>query len=145
MELSKNKILPHQIQKKAREIVEKWSRIVWDINTSYCDIESGNIMYEMTFKNKKRRNSDRELDSPDKSSKENIEGEFIPENLKVAGELPTKKENSLDIYSHARIPKKGLFDFTKKPTINLNISRDEGIKMKINYFECKSGGRKKNE
>ena len=145
MDLSKNKTLPHQIQKKAREIVEKWSRIIWDINTNYSHIDSENINYEMTFKNKRRRNSDEEVESSFIKSKEIFDSEKIQEHIKDGDMLVKKENNNLDIYSHAKIPKKGLFDFTKKPVSNLNISRDENIKMKMNYFESKTGGRKKKE
>ena len=51
-----------------------------------------------------------------------------------------------EIYNHAKIPKKGLFDFTKKPISNIDETKlDDGNKVKYNYFfDTKKKGRKKN-
>jgi transcription factor SPN1 len=131
MELSKTSKVSKQIQKKARELVEKWSRIVWDINTNYSDIDTENRTYESLYRKKRCINED---DSDDESRKENTSASAV------------KKENPNDIYSHAKIPKKALFDFTHKPVSNVSESKDEMVKHRYNLFDKRSkGGRKKNE
>lgn len=139
MELSKSTKVSKQIQNKAKDLVEKWSRIVWDINTNYSDIDSENRMYEMIYQRNKRNRS--EDGSDDEYRKENIEG---VENKKE--ESVTNKRES-DLYSHARIPKKGLFDFTIKPESNISDTKPEELaRLRYNYFDSKKkGGRKKNE
>jgi hypothetical protein len=133
MDLSKNMKDSKTIQKKAKDLVEKWSRIVWDINTNYTDIESENRMYEMVYRKKPRYDGEEDDD------------EFGKENLQGNKDVVMKRDN--DLYSHAKIPKKGLFDFTVKPMSNINsVDKMELVKLKYNIFEKrKTGGRKKNE
>jgi transcription factor SPN1 len=127
MEISKNHKISKPIQKKARDIVEKWSRIVWDINTNYSDIDSENRTYESIYRKRRR------LDEDDEDSNE--------ENLPPS---TGKKENPNDIYSHAKIPKKALFDFTHKPISNVSDTKQDEVRIRHNFFEKRNkGGRKK--
>jgi len=136
MELSKNMKESKNIQNKARELVEKWSRIVWDINTNYCHIDQENQMYEMIYRKKRYRD---DLIDNEYKSKENNDISEITEVNKY------KRDN--DLFSHAKIPKKGYFEFTRKPESNLNDSKnDELIKIKHNFFDNKKKvGKKKFE
>jgi transcription factor SPN1 len=131
MDISKNMTISKSIQKKARDLIEKWSRIVWDINTNYADIDSENRVYQMIYSKKRNRSEDEE-DSD------------------VQEEVHKKKDGDIhkeDIYSHAKIPKKALFDFTIKPSYNLTETKvNDTSKIKLNYFSTKTGsGKKKKE
>jgi len=128
MEISKNPKMSKPLQKKARDIVEKWSRIVWDINTNYSDIDSENRTYESIYR-KKRRHGDDEEDSNDEESQPR----------------QAKKENLNDIYSHAKIPKKALFDFTLKPIGNVSDNKQGEIRIRHNLFDKRNKGGRKNE
>jgi len=121
MEISKNFIHSKQIQKKAADTVEKWSRIVWNINTNYNDIDTENSAYQRVYK--KRRQ--------DQENRSDEEEEKNPSN-----EIKVKKET---IYSHARIPKKGMFDFTVKPVSNILDNKTEDLsRLRYSYFDKKN-------
>jgi transcription factor SPN1 len=106
-ELSKNMKDSKAIQKKANDMVTKWSRIIWEINTDYSNIEEENQNYKQVFINRKRQRD--VLD----------EDEEREEDEKV------KKEENKDasMYKHAMIPKKGYFDFTERPVANINEAK----------------------
>ena len=130
-----------QITKKASDIIEKWSRIIWDINTNYSDIELENKHYLSVFSNRKiRRNEIEEIEENDEDRKVNLENDF-PKQKKALS-----VGNTMDIYSHAKIPKKSLFDFTRKPEnpeFN-NSSKTNSINRARFYFsEKKKNGRSK--
>ena len=145
MDISKNMKESKPIQRKAADIIEKWSRIVWDINTNYSDVDSENRMYKEMCNNGKKRRVD-ESDDESEGNK-NSDNDSLNENgEKKQKEEPVKKEP--DIYSHARIPKRALFDFMKKPVSNLSDSKnDDTVKSRYNFFDQKKivGGRKKKE
>ncbi len=131
MELSKSPDLPKNIKKMARELVEKWSRVVFDISTSYSDIDSENLRYEQVYGKRKRDREEDEFSSDEE--KENIKSQKI--------------ETSRKYESSGIIPKKGLFDFTIKPKSNLDHNKSENSFSygRINFFDTKKGGRKKSE
>jgi transcription factor SPN1 len=96
MHLSKNMKESKPIQKKANEIIEKWTRIIYNINTNYADIESGNKAYQNIYLQKKK-----------KRDEEN------------------EHKHGASIYGHARIPRKTLFDFTERPVSNISEYKNE--------------------
>lgn len=134
------------IQKKAHEIIEKWSRIVWDINTDYSDIDLENKFYKSVFSSKKRNRENNFLD-------ENNEKDEDEQDKNEEGQEKIKEKNkklassNINIYSHAKIPKKALFDFTVKPEYNeTESSKLQAIsKSKFQFGEKKKSGRRKAE
>jgi transcription factor SPN1 len=127
MDISKNFHHSKAIQKKASEIVEKWSRIVWGINTNYNDIDTENLAYQRIYLKKRKREED-------EGSSSEEEGE---EKKGSKTEERVKKEQN--IYSHARIPKKGLFDFTVKPVSNLVDNKGDDLsRLRYSYFDKKN-------
>lgn len=127
------------ITKKTSDIIEKWSRIIWDINTNYSDIELENKSYLSVFSNRKVRRTDIDLNEENEDRKVSLEND-----------LPEKKKgllvgNNKDIYSQAKIPKKSLFDFTKKPENSEfgNSSKSSSINRARFYFSEKFTEKKK--
>ena len=140
MELKQGNI-SKQITKKANEIVERWSRIIWDINTNYSDIEMENKNYLAVYSNKKTKRDEIEEVEEQEDCKVNKEKE-----------LPKQKKslsagNSMDIYSHAKIPKKSLFDFTMKPDSSEfnNLKSTSMNRARFYFSEKKKSGRTKSE
>lgn len=143
MDISKHMKQSKPIQRKAHDIIEKWSRIVWDINTNYSDVDSENRMYkEMCQRGKKRRAEDLDEESDGKNS----DNDSLNENgeKKIKEDIPRKEP---DIYSHARIPKRALFDFMLKPVFNIyDRKNDDTGRSRFNFFDKKKGaGRKRKE
>jgi hypothetical protein len=128
MDLSKNMKESKVIQKKANDIVGKWSRIIWEINTDYANIDAEIQNYKQLFTGKKRQ---RDVDDRDE-----LEDEFKEEEVKARRE--ESKDNN--IYKHAMIPKKGMFDFVEKPMPNINESK---ILENKNRFHTLFGGKNK--
>lgn len=148
------------IVKKASDIIEKWSRIIWDINTNYSDIELENQHYLSVFSNKKRNRNGMEIGEFDEEIMSNNDNEDRKVNLENENKLmpkdPRKKGLSasqggnsiMDLYAHAKVPKKSLFDFTRKPinTEMNNYSKNNSMSRARFYFsEKKKSGRAKNE
>lgn len=131
MDLAKNMKYSRMIMKKANNLIQKWSRIVYRINIDYSDIESENMRYKEIFEQEKENYDEEEEEENDDEKKKS---EDAPDIMK-----------EYEIYNHAKIPKKGLFDFTKKPISNIDESKiDDGNKVKYNYFfDTKKKGRKK--
>ncbi len=127
MDISKNLKESKNLQRKAKGLVEKWSRVVWDINTNYSSIDLENRNYEMIYQIGKRS---RQWEESEEENKENLE-------IKTAGRKDSLNKREVDVYSHAKVPKKGLWDFTIKPTVNLVSSKDEYSRIKYNFFEKK--------
>jgi hypothetical protein len=123
MNLSKNMKESKVIQKKATEIIERWSRIVWNINTNYADLDSENRNYHNIFLSNKRNRDDGIEES--KSKKD--------------------EKHEANIYRHARIPKKTLFDFTVKPISNIgDFKQEDSFKNIQSLFNSRNvPGRKK--
>ena len=132
MDLAKNMKYSRMIMKKANHLIQKWSRIVYRINIDYSDIESENMRYKEIFEQDKDNYDEEEEEDNEDEKKKN---EDAPDIMK-----------EYEIYNHAKIPKKGLFDFTKKPISNIDETKlDDGNKVKYNYFfDTKKKGRKKN-
>jgi len=143
------------MQKKASELIEKWSRIVWDINTNYSDFEAENKHYKAIFANRKRQrdlnfidNEDSENRFNDESKRGNLDNQ---RNRDEGGNVKEKAKNlassHLNEYSHAKIPKKALFDFIVKPDFNENdFSHNPSLmRSKFVFGEKKKAGRHKGE
>ena len=141
-DLSKNMKYSKNIIKKANDLIQKWSRLVYGINIDYSDIESENMKYKEIFNNVRKRGGD-----DDEEEIEEEENEDEDEKKKTNDKDNTSNDimKEYEIYNHAKIPKKGLFDFTKKPISNIDETKvDEGNKVKYNYFfDGKKKGRKK--
>jgi transcription factor SPN1 len=110
MNISKNLKESKQIQKKASDLIEKWTRIVYNINTNYADFESGNSNYQTIYLQRKKKR-DEEIDM----------------------------RPGDNIYGHARIPKKTLFDFTRKPMSKISeLKTDDKIKNIHSLFNTRN-------
>lgn len=135
------------ISKKASEIVEKWSRIVWNINTDYSDIDLENKYYKLIFSHKKRNRLDCIDPYDNEESKENASDYTLKNVIKNDKKDSTGINQNLNIYSHAKIPKKALFDFTIKPKFNEseNTSGPTVLKSKFHFGEKPKSGRHKVE
>jgi transcription factor SPN1 len=120
MELSKNMKDSKPIQKKANDIVSKWSRIIFEINTDYSNIEEENLNYKQVFISRKRQ---REFEDKEEQGEDDVN----EEDVKVKKE--ENKESSM--YKHAMIPKKGYFDFTERPVPSVNESKMSESKNKF--------------
>ena len=122
MDLSKNKNFPNDIQRKAKNLIEKWLRTIYNINIDYSDFESSNQKYiELIKKNK----------GSDEDNSNNEEDDDEDNKDKVMDDIEMKndifKEN--EIYNMSRVPKKGLFDFIKKPISKFDKSKvDDNVK-----------------
>ena len=122
MDLSKNKNFPNDIQRKAKNLIEKWLRTIYNINIDYSDFESSNQKYiELIKKNK----------GSDEDNSNNEDDEDEDNKDKVMDDIEMKndifKEN--EIYNMSRVPKKGLFDFIKKPISKFDKSKvDDNVK-----------------
>ncbi len=144
-----------QIKKKASEIVEKWSRIVWDINTNYSDFEAENKHYKTIFSNRKRNRESNFMDNdesenPYRNSRNYVENKLPKEEIDMKGKVEKNKNlanSHMNEYSHAKIPKKALFDFTVKPEFNENefLHKPSLIKNKFVFGEKKKPIRHKGE
>jgi hypothetical protein len=144
-----------QIQKKASELIEKWSRIVWDINTNYSDFEAENKHYKAIFSNKKRQRDINFLDNEDSENRFNDNNKNgnadNQRNREEGGNVKEKGKNLasslLKEYSHAKIPKKALFDFVVKPEFNENefSHKPSILRSKFVFGEKKKSGRNKGE
>lgn len=139
-----------QIQKKASEIIEKWSRIVWDINTNYSDFDAENKHYKAIFSNKKRQRDMNFLDNEDNENRfdDNIKSKNDSQQGENRKEKTKKLASShMNEYSHAKIPKKALFDFVVKPDYNENeFSHKPSImRSKFVFGEKKKSGRHKGD
>lgn len=145
------------IQKKASELIEKWSRIVWDINTNYSDFEAENKHYKAIFSNRKRQRDLNYLDNEDSENRFNNNENYKSgnaDNTRNRNEDGNGKEKAkklasshLNEYSHAKIPKKALFDFIVKPDYNeTEFSHKPSLmRSKFVFGEKKKGGRNKGE
>lgn len=137
MELSKNMKYSKNIQRKASDLIQKWSRIVYSINIDYSDIETENLKYKEIFQSNNKKDYDEEDEDDDIETRKEEEKEIAQDRAK-----------ELEIYNHAKIPKRGLFDFIKKPKSNIDESKiDESKKFRYNVFDKnkKGPGRKKND
>jgi len=145
------------IQKKACELVEKWSRIVWDINTNYSDFEAENKHYKAIFSNRKRQRDSHFLENEESENRfgsfnnsQNRNENFKRDesgSLKVNEKSKNLASSHLNEYSHAKIPKKALFDFIVKPEYNdIDFSHKPSIiRSKYVFGEKKNSGRHKGE
>jgi hypothetical protein len=128
-----------QITKKTTDIIEKWSRIIWDINTNYSDIELENKSYLSVFSNRKLRRNDIDEIEENEERKVGLENEFLNKKKSLLG------GNNMDIYSQAKIPKRSLFDFTKKPENSEfeNSLKSNSMNRARFYFSDKFSEKKK--
>lgn len=81
------------IKNKAKDLFEKWARLIWDINTNYSVMDYDNSACARIFGNKKRQRTD--------SESKKFEDEEILQNA--------RKKNS------TYIPRKDCFDFVVYP------------------------------
>jgi hypothetical protein len=148
MELSNSPKMSKPIIRIAKDLIQKWSRIVWDININYSDIDSENKMYKHIFQRGKRRRVDEEDDDEENLENANESHSGGEENINIHQTEKKEKQSEgkeTEIYGHAKIPKKGLFDFTLKPVSNISdVKSEELMKVRYNFFDKKNkGGRKK--
>jgi len=114
-ELSKSK-LSKEIIKLAHNLVQKWSRLIWDININYNEIESENKNYlNLTMKKRRRGEEDEDEDEP----QEEVNNQEATLKKKQSNDSDNFGIADSNIYRKATIPRKALYDFTKKPKVNI--------------------------
>ena len=132
MDLSKNTNFPNDIQRKAKNLVEKWLRIIYGITIDYGDIETGNLKY-LDLINKGKGGYYYEDESINEENEDEEKKEKFKENLEMKNDI--FKEN--EIYNRSKVPKKGMFDFVKKPISKIDENKlDDNVKN-YNYFDLK--------
>ena len=125
MEISNNESLSKNIINKAKEIVKKWSRIVYRINVDYSknEIENDDSKYREFKENTRKFYEDEDIEDKaeeEEEGEEDDEGKIKRKELK---DVPLENLLEYEIYHSSKIPKKGLFDFSKKPISNINIEQ----------------------
>jgi hypothetical protein len=88
--------------KLASELKSKWSRLVFDININYNDIQNESKNYISLISNQKREREESKVDY--------IEERTDKEEADNFGDY-----KNANIYKKATIPKKALCDFIKRP------------------------------
>ena len=120
-DLSKSN-LSKTIKKYSQNLVQKWSRSIWEININYTDIDAENKNY-LNLIMKKRKRGDEDVSDE----------EFQQDDNEQINTLRKIKSNDSDnfgmsdsnIYRKATIPKKALCDFTKKPISKITSSNSD--------------------
>jgi len=107
MDISKNLKNNRTVAKKAKDLCEKWLRQIYGINNDYRDYLNEHENSSERILNRKREKSG--IQESEKKSNDQLDMKPVLEEDAENG----KKETN--IFTHARIPKKGLFDFNKRP------------------------------
>ena len=128
MDISKNFKINKGVMKKAKELVEKWSRQIYGINSDYREyLHENEIIYEKNLNRKREKSSNLECEL---KIGEGREKKPVFEEIEADN---SKKDTN--IFTHARIPKKGLFDFNKRPipSVSEDSSRISNNYKNVNY------------
>jgi len=121
MDISKNFISNKGIMRKAKELVEKWTRQIYGINTDYKELANDLVS---------ERNLNRKRDKPTSLEREIVAEE--KEKRPVFEEFEDPK--NMNVFTHAKIPKKGLLDFNRRPESSISKQAIRAASIKnINY------------
>ena len=141
MEISNNESLSKNIINKAKEIVKKWSRIVYRINVDYSknEIENDDSKYREFKENTRKFYEDEDIEDKaeeEEEGEEDDEGKIKRKELK---DVPLENLQEYEIYHSSKIPKKGLFDFSKKPISNIEQRKSDemGVLTYLNSLKKK--------
>ena len=132
MDLSKNTNFPNDIQRKAKNLVAKWLRIIYGITIDYGDFETGNQKY-LELINKGKSGYYYEDESINEEDEDEEKKEKFKENLEMKNDI--FKEN--EIYNRSKVPKKGMFDFVKKPISKFDENKVDDTVKNYSYFDLK--------
>ena len=137
MDLSKNTNFPNDIQRKAKNLVEKWLRIIYGITIDYGDFDTGNQKY-LDLINKGKSGYYYEDESINEEDEDEEKKEKFKENLEMKNDI--FKEN--EIYNRSKVPKRGMFDFVKKPISKIDDNKVDDTAKNYNYFDLKKKKKK---
>lgn len=115
-DIEKNLKENKMIQRKAKNIYDKWLRIATGLDNNYASIETENAIYSKLFLKKKRKNED--INHSNINNDNNLDSKALYEKLN----------------SNRKVPQKSLFDYTFKPENKEIIVKEEEKIARKNFF-----------
>ena len=134
MEISNSKSVSSNIKNKANELIKKWARIIYKISVDYSknEYENDDSKYQ-EFKENAFSYYDDEFNENIHEDNEEDGSEGATKKNKKSTQISLDNLQEYETYNNSIIPKKGLFDFTKKPIAYIEEKERDDIN-KISYL-----------
>lgn len=134
MEISNSKSVSSNIKNKANELIKKWARIIYKISVDYSknEYENDDSKYQ-EFKENAFSYYDDEFNENIHENNDEDNNEGVTKKNKKSTQISLDNFQEYEAYNNSIIPKKGLFDFTKRP-ISYIEEKDSDDINKISYL-----------
>ena len=144
MEISNSKSISSNIKKKASELIKKWARIIYKISVDYSkgEFENDDSKYQ-EFKENAFACWEDEFNG---NMSENNEDDIVEggtKKNKKSTQISLDNLQEYETYHNSIIPKKGLFDFSKKPVAYVEEKKGDDLN-KLSYLNGLKRKRKTN-
>ena len=134
MEISNSKSISLNIKNKANELIKKWARIIYKISVDYSknEYENDDSKYQ-EFKENAFSYHEDEFNENIHEDNDQDNSEGTTKKNKKSTQISLNNLQEYETYHNSIIPKKGLFDFTKKPIAYIEEKKRDDIN-KISYL-----------